>query len=228
VVEWQSPNFQSFQGLWTLAFLSLSLVILLRARTRWRDTVPVVAFIALGLVAMRNLPAAGVVLAPALGRALRAPTARLRAPARPVSVVLLAAVVVLTAFFGVTAYRQQPVDASSYPEEAVAALHDGGLLRGHRIAHQDFVGNYMELKYGADVRVFIDDRVDMFPLEVSNDYHDLLVGKPGALDILDRRGIDVVLWENDKPLVEMLKLSGRWTEQYRDKDWVAYVRKPQP
>jgi hypothetical protein len=26
----------------------------------------------------------------------------------------------------------------------------------------------------------------------------------------------------------MLKLSGRWTEQYRDKDWVAYVRKPQP
>ena len=78
--------------------------------------------------------------------------------------------------------------------------------------------------YTPSTEVFIDDRVDMFPVAVSDDYHDLLVGTPGCLAVLDRHRIDVVLWKSDRPLVEILQLSGRWTERYRDKEWVAFVR----
>src|SRR5205807_1337850 len=71
VVEWHSPDFQSTEGTFALLFLVLALVILFRRRVPWRDALPVVGFVAFGLLAFRNVPAAGVVLAPALGRALR-------------------------------------------------------------------------------------------------------------------------------------------------------------
>jgi hypothetical protein len=229
VVEWRSPDFQSAQGLFTLAFLALSLIVLIKSRTRWRDVLPVVGFLVLGLIAVRNLTAMSIVLAPALGRTLRALPGTAQYEPRPVSRVFLGAVVVLAVLFAVTAGRQDPLDLSSYPEKAIVALQQEGYLpAGHRVAVQDFVGNYLELKYGTDTQVFIDDRVDMFPKDVSNDYHDLLVGTPGALSILDRRNIDVVLWRNDRPLAAMLDLSGHWRQHYRDKQWVAYVRSPVP
>src|SRR6185436_7006245 len=63
---------QSFQGLFTIFFLALALAILFKFRTRWHDVVPVVGFLVLGLVAVRNLPAGageGPAGAPARARA---------------------------------------------------------------------------------------------------------------------------------------------------------------
>jgi hypothetical protein len=204
-------------------------VVLIKARTRWRDVLPVVGFLFLGLIALRNLTAMSIVLAPALGRTLRTTAGTGYREPRPVSRVFLGAIILLAALLAVTAARQDPLDLSAYPVKAIVALEQEGYLpAGHRVAVQDFVGNYLELKYGTDTQVFIDDRVDMFPDDVSNDYHDLLVGKPGALSILDRRNIDVVLWRNDRPLAALLELSGHWREHYRDGQWVAYVRTPVP
>jgi hypothetical protein len=223
VVEWRSPDFQSFSGMFTLIFLLAALVVLLRSRPPWRDLIPVVGFLAMGLVALRNLPAAAIVLAPALGRALRPAEPR---PATPVSPIFLGAVGVLAVLFAVTAAGQDPVDASSYPEETVAALtRDGVLTPQTRMAHQDFVGNYLELKLGTEQPVFIDDRVDMFPTSLSDDYRDLLAGNPGALAILDRWRIDVVLWADDRALVEILRVSGGWTERSHEDGYVVFVRK---
>src|SRR5438477_4740366 len=69
IVEWHSPNFQTAAGEFTLVFLVVALLVLVRRGAPLMDAVPAVAFIALGLVAQRNLPLAAVVLAPALGRA---------------------------------------------------------------------------------------------------------------------------------------------------------------
>src|SRR5690242_11705314 len=145
---------------------------MLRRRVSWTDLLPFLGFFLLGLFAVRNLPAAGVVLAPVLGRILR-PT---NEPRRVTTVApaFAAALAVLTAVFAVTALAPAPVDTTSYPVAAVTFLQRQGLLdNGHRLAHQDWIGNYLELRYAGRVKVFIDDRVDMYPVAVSNDYRDL-------------------------------------------------------
>jgi hypothetical protein len=235
IVEWQSPDFQSSAGRFSLVFLALALVLLVRFRLSWRDVVPTVAFVAAGLVALRNLPVAAIVLAPVLGRALRRsedfagrpastagppPAANLR-----LNRALLATIVAAFVIFGASAFRTTPLRLQSYPVRAVTYLDDQGLLGdGHRLAHQDFVGNYLTLRYGREVRVFVDDRVDMYPSEVSEDYRALLGGKPESLEVLDRRAVDVVLWDRQLALATVLQASGRWTQVFRDDDWVVYRR----
>jgi hypothetical protein len=242
IVEWQSPNFQSAEGRFTLVFLTLAVAVLIRQRVPWRDVVPIVAFAAASFIAVRNVPVLAIVLAPCLGRALRrsehgeprtastaTATAGGAATASRARIQRVAAAVLAAAFllFAVSALSDSTnaLAAGGYPEDAVTFLQHQGLLASpHRLAHQDFVGNYITLRYGTKVLDFIDDRYDMFPVNVSKDYLALLGGKPTALEILDRRRIDVVLWQKDKPLASMLSLSRDWKEIYRKGDWVIYQR----
>ena len=81
-------------------------------------------------------------------------------------------------------------------------------IAGDRVVSHDWVGNYLEFRYGPDqVRVFIDDRVDMYPpagdrrrcrpsTSKRADYQRVLV---------DQRA-SAVLWERSTPL-------GRWLGQ---------------
>ena len=93
---------------------------------------------------------------------------------------LIGAVLVVAAIgFGTTAAADAGVDVSSYPVAATTWLdRHGYLVAPHRVAHQDIVGCYLELRFGPRVQVFIDDRVDMFPVLVSRDYATLLAGVP--------------------------------------------------
>jgi len=71
IIEWRSPDFNTSDGRFALVFVAVALVILTRSKVSWRDLVPVVGFLVISLLALRNLPVAAVVLAPVLGRALR-------------------------------------------------------------------------------------------------------------------------------------------------------------
>ncbi len=230
IVEWMSPNFQAGSGRVALVFLVLALLLLVRARLPWRDVVPVVTFLAAGLVASRNLPITAIVFAPVLGRALRRPES---APARPAEagpqqrINRAVALVLAVAFvlFGVSIFSKPGLRLRSYPEAAVTFLEGEGLLTGERrIAHRDFVGNYLELRYGERVPVFIDDRYDMYPVKVSEDYRQLLQAGPRSLQILDDRGIELVLWDKDHALTNLLVVSRRWQEVHADDDWVVLRR----
>jgi len=129
--------------------------------------------------------------------------------------------------FGVSIWSKPGLRLSSYPGDAAAYLEQEGLLdRSHRIAHQDFVGNYLELRYGTRASVFVDDRYDMYPADVSRDYRRLLGARPETQEILDRREVDVVLWVKDHPLTNLLLVSNRWREVYADDDWI--VLRPNP
>jgi len=228
VVEWMSPDFQSQRA--AFLFLTLALLLLVRARLTWRDVVPSVAFLAAGLLAVRALPLTAVVLAPVLGRILRQPEsqAERRPPAAGsdrVNRVFAGAIAVAFVAFGAAIWSDRPLRLDGYPEATVTFLADEGLLRPpHRLAHPDFVGNYLELRHGRRARVFIDDRYDMYPPAVSRDYRDLLAARPGSLDILERRGVDVVLWEADRPLAGLLWESDDWREVFRRDGWVVFRR----
>ncbi len=230
IVEWMSPDFQHAPARVALIFLVLALLLLVRARLSWRDVVPVVAFMAAGLLAVRNLPIAAVVLAPVLGRVLKRPDSLPPLPPVPASrerlnrvfaVALVAAFVV----FGLSIRTNDPLRLSGYPIAATDFLEESGLLAApHRLAHLDFVGNYFELRFGRRVKVFIDDRYDMYPVEVSQDYSNLLRGRPQWQAILQARQIDVVLWDRDLPLTSLLKSTGQWLEIFADGDWVVLRR----
>ena len=230
IIEWMSPNFQRQPGRFALMFLVLALLLMIRARLSWRDVVPVVAFMAAGLLAMRNIPITAIVMAPVLGRVLKRPDSLppLPPPApsrqrinRVFAVTIAAAFVI----FGLTVRSNEPLDLIGYPIEATDFLEESGLLAApHRILHQDFVGNYFELRFGRKVKVFIDDRYDMYPVTVPRDYRRLLGGAPQWQAILQTRQIDVVLWDKDLPLTSLLKSSGQWLEIYAEGDWVVLRR----
>src|SRR5205085_5968661 len=127
------------------------------------------------------------------------------------------AIVALAVVVGVSASQGTPLDLRAYPVGALDYVRGAGLLEGdHRLATQDFVGNYLDLVEGPHARTFVDDRFDMLPRQLLLDYIDLLSGKPGWEQQLDRYGIDVVLWERDKPLAELLRLSPAWAVVYHD------------
>jgi hypothetical protein len=230
IVEWMSPNFQSGPGRIALIFLVVALLLLVRARLIWRDVVPVVVFLAAGLFASRNLPLAAIAFAPALGRTLRRPESApaRRSPGADQDRINRALALVLTlgfVLFGASVLRTGPLSLERYPVDAATALAQQGFLDGtHNIVHMDFVGNYLELRFGRQVPVFIDDRYDMYPTAVSHDYIELLAAGPRSLRILDDRHVEVVLWHKDDPLAVLLTTSGRWRQTQAFGEWVVLER----
>ena len=230
VREWHSPNFQGSEGLFTLIFLTLALVLLLRGRRSlaWRDIIPSLGFLVLGLLALRNLPMLGVAVAPMLGRAMRPDAAAPAGPERGSSFVnRVMAVVLLAAYllFAINALTNGGVDAHGYPYQAVNFMQRHGLgPSAHRAVEQDIIGCYLILRYGEDAHVFIDDRVDMYPLDISHEYEDLLYGHDNALRILDRNKVDVILWDRTLPLVVIAKTSGHWHQVFVKNGWAVLVR----
>lgn len=232
IVEWRSPTFGDRVGLLSLLCLVTSLVIVARARTQWSALVPVVGFVAAGFVAQRNIPMAAVVLAPALGRALRPPAPALSPieltpspPPRPLNLVFAAAVAAAMLVFAVAGLRGPGLDLAPYPVAAVSWADEHGLVGApRRVVTQDHVGGYLILRFGREAQVFIDDRVDMYPVTVSRDYRTLLHGRGNALAVLDRHRVDAVIWKVDAPLATILDATGRWHRVYSDSGWAVFLR----
>ncbi|MGH9149357.1 MAG: hypothetical protein ACRD0F_03360, partial [Acidimicrobiales bacterium] len=138
---------------------------------------------------------------------------------------LAAVMVVAGAALVAGAARGPGLDLERYPVAAAGWLDGAGYFTpGRRVAATDVAGGYLVLRRGREARVFVDDRVDMYPLAVSRDYLDLLRGRPGAREILDRYGIEAVLWPDDRALVAILEASGGWRVAFAEERWVVLVR----
>ncbi|GAC1320440.1 MAG: hypothetical protein NVSMB16_15680 [Acidimicrobiales bacterium] len=244
IVEWHSPNFQTPNHFLTLVFVVASLVVLLRCRVPWAQLVPVCGFLALGLVAARNLGPFGVVLAPALASALSS-ASRVGALAErggrwgPRAEWLLArswlrggsalAVATVGAVFVIGALGRPALDLGSYPVGAVdEAARTGRLGAEHRIAATDVVGCYLLWRAGPATKVFIDDRYDMYPTRVALDAGTIGAARDDASVVLDRYGVDTVIWSTSQALPMQLRALGGWREQWRDAHWALLVRGPAP
>jgi hypothetical protein len=235
IVEWRSPDFHRAGGMFALVFLVLALALLFRSRVSWRDLVPSAVFVAACLYSVRNLGLTAVVLAPVLGRAVRRPESS-PSPRPPVGTspvrlrlnrALLVTIGLAFAVFAASIFASPGLELAPYPAAAVTYLDQQGLLRQpHRLAHQDFVGNYLILRYGTKASVFVDDRYDMYPVSVSRDYDKLLHGGGDSMEVLHRRQVDVVLWERKLPLPALLRATGVWSEAFQDSDWVVLTKRP--
>ena len=223
IVEWQSPDFQAASGVVMLGGLVVAVVVLARSRLTWRDALPVAAFVALGLSSQRNMAPLGVVLAPALARAMSTgEESRVGSEAFRVVVTGFAVAAVVGALFST---QGAAIDTSNYPVRSVAWLERNGRFEApHRVATMDFVGNYLELRRGARGDVFIDDRADMFPISLERDYRAMRDGTDRGPAALDRWRIDTVLWRSDDAFPQRLRASGEWDVGVRQKGWIVLVR----
>jgi len=249
IVEWKSPDFQTVAPLFALAFIAVGLVLAFRTRTPLVHSLPFVAFLVLGLISSRNLASACVVLAPLLAAALQPttlsparqdvipvgdddpPRASDGAAVRPTRDPLLRAMGVVLAVvavvFAAGVYRGPGLYLKSYPTAAETYLIENHLVRGHRIATQDFVGDYRSLIEGpSSSGVFIDDRYDMYPVAVATDYRTLLVAGARAPAVLQKWDIDEIVWQEGAGLPALLRLTGGWRQVFSGGGFDVLVRDP--
>lgn len=222
MVEWQPPAFDSIPQ-WVFLLQVLAAMVLLVRHPRWRAALPTVAFVGASLLAVRNVPAASLVMLPGMAAAARGLGTVDGAARSHLTAGAVAALVGLGAVLTASSMAQADTDLRAYPEEVVTWMEDHDLIGTDvRVVSRDFVGNYLTARYGPDrARVFIDDRVDMYPPSVVRDYHVLLDGEPGWDEVLRRHRADAVLWDRAEPLAQLLVASPDWEVVHSDDEWLV-------
>jgi hypothetical protein len=94
---------------------------------------------------------------------------------------------------------------------------------GAHVVSRDYVGNYLEVRYGPDVKVFLDDRYDLFPASVVEDFTLLNNGRIGWNDVLDRYETSAVIWPTNEALGQLLADSPRWRIVYSDQEFLIAI-----
>jgi hypothetical protein len=103
-------------------------------------------------------------------------------------------------------------------------MDDAGLSpESVRYVHQDFVGNYLGLRYEAPV-AWIDDRFELHRPELVADYVVLLDASSEWSEVLDRYDAEVLLWPSDAPLTQLVGDVAGWSVVYVDEDWSVLCR----
>jgi hypothetical protein len=223
VVEWKAPTFDTGSQLAFLGMIGLAVVLLAR-RPCWRTALPLAVFVPAALLGQRNVVVASVVLVPGLAQGiagLGSVTGTERRQPFRVGMVAVAAVAVLLVSSTASGrvYRLGP-----YPVAAVTWLQDQGMLgSSSRVVAPDFVGNYLEARFGTTVPVWIDDRYDMVPEDVARDNAKLVFVNRGWDEVLGRRGTTAVLWASNEPLGTLLLGSPQWRIVYSDSHWLVAI-----
>jgi hypothetical protein len=226
VVEWKPPDYSQWSQWVVAGLLALSALLLVR-HLRWRIAVPLAVFGVLGLTSQRNQLVLLLVLAPTLASLLPAVGPAVAAVRRPILRPARVVVVALAVLFALVGLQEPHLSLGAYPETASVWMDDEGLWGpDSRVVAPDFVGNLREAQAGADARVFFDDRVDMYPIEVVDDYLVLHDAEEGWEEVLDRRGATAVLWEDDAPLGRALGDAPGWEVVHRSDGWSVFVPSP--
>lgn len=225
IVEWQPPQWNSWGQRFFAAQLVLAVVVLLLRNRRWRTVLPLLAFGIAALTSMRNIPQASLALIPGMALGLAGlgsiDGSRRRAILRPALAALVALGVLMTA----ASMTGPDTDLEGYPTASLRWMRQEEMLDlDDRVVSRDFVGNYLHYRYGPEeVRTYIDDRVDMYPVALVRDYSSLLDRDGPYQAVLDRARPTAVLWERDSPLGRWLERSSKWDVVHRDADWLVAV-----
>jgi len=223
VVEWQSPGFRRPAELVYLGLVLLTLALLVRAGT-WRLAFPALMLVGASLYAQRNIVLAVVVLVAVAARCAPA-WGSLRAGDRPGLGRPLAAMAgAVTALVVVGTLLTPVASLESYAGNPVAWL-ESQPWSGGRTATEVRTGNMFEVLDVGPASVFIDDRFDLMPDDVFDDYLTLVQGRLDWSVVLDEYDIDSVVWSRQAPLASLLQTSSAWRVSYQDNDWLVACRR---
>jgi hypothetical protein len=171
-------------------------------RRRWGVLVGSLGLVALGLSAGRLLPLAAITLVPWVASGIGG-LAGIELPSRRIQQAFVA-IGAATALLGLVWIATGPsYDLGRYPTAAVDWLEDRGLAGSDdvRVVSHDYVGNYLDWRFGDRANTFVDDRAGA---DAMLDYHALLELEDGWEAALARTDADVLVWSSDEPLVDEL------------------------
>ncbi|MFV0317280.1 MAG: hypothetical protein ACK5O2_10020 [Microthrixaceae bacterium] len=219
--EWRPASFgQPLVWIFALvAILALYGVLAVRrdGRIRWGSVTAVVMLSAMGASALRLLPIAAISLCgfAAMGisqvSSMRASAVTLRRAVAGLGVVLLALAAVM-------ALLGPHTDLERYPVEEVDWLQERSLVADPevRLIENDFVGNYLEFRFGAEANAWVDDRPSVQTLL---DYVTMRATDPGWQEALERADPDVVLWKREGPFMDALLEDPSWSVALTTEDF---------
>jgi hypothetical protein len=242
IVEWFSPDFhQVFLRPFEAMFFLLIGGFALRRPSLYEFLLTVVALF-LALQSVRNIALFVAATTPVLINtygswwkefaAARKWTFNL--PPRPlfaaITAVVLVAILSLTlARVGsaIAPERQQQLDASSYPVGAAdwLAAHPNV---GTHMFNQYGWGGYLANRFYPEQnrRVFIFGEAALMGDPLLNEYEDVVSLRPDWKQVMDRYGVDYVVYNKGEALANVLATEPDWTVVYSDDVAVIYVRAP--
>jgi hypothetical protein len=223
VLEWQSPKFIHIGQRAFLAEVVLAIVLVAR-RPAWRTVLPLALFTAAALLGVRNVVIAATVLVPGIAAGLAGLSDLTGEERKPIFRPVLATIAVLGLLSTVVAASGDVYSFKGYPVAAITWAERNHLLdAGAHVVSRDYVGNYLEVRYGPDVKVFLDDRYDLFPASVVEDFTLLNNGRIGWNDVLDRYETSAVIWPTNEALGQLLADSPRWRIVYSDQEFLIAI-----
>ena len=239
IQEWQAPDFHNLNVqpfLWLL-LLSLGAVGASRRRLALTDFLLLAGFAYLGFLAARNIALFALAAPPVLsrhaghalsvtGRVLHLKPLEGATPARLrrlnvilLGVVCLAVLVKLASV--VPAAANADYFSQKLPLAAVQAV--GQSAPPGKLFNSYNYGGYLVWAL-RDYPVFVDGRTDLYNDEIISEWLAAVRAEPGWEDILESRGVGVILIEPEMPLASVLEHQSGWKELYRDELAVVYER----
>ena len=237
IAEWQSPNFHEPAH---LAFLALIVAVGLNGGRNTPGWLVALSWIgiAVGLLALRNIPVAGVFCMPTLAFGLESrlrersaqkttrPMNSSRALGRRVMELMTALVVVVGSM---AVLIPRPLTAAIDKELAerfpVAAVDRLMRIRPDaRVLAEYGWGGYVIYRMNATGgRVFVDGRNDMYSEQILEDYSTIRDAGPGWQALVARYGVEAILLPPETTLTRGPAVSAGWCEVYRDATQVLYL-----
>ena len=225
VIEWQSPDFRSRWGIALALWIGVFIAAVARGRHRVsrRDLIVTVPMLLLALWALRNIAVAPLIGLPVVARAFAVETDAPERFSKAFLTAATAAIVLIGMIVGVSAAGEPNFAVESYPVQSMRYIANHDLL-GSRVFTDDADAGYVILAYSPEQRVFMDDRYDMYPTKLINDYFVVSGGMPGWSRALDRYGVDVVVWARQGALTALLDKSPFWEHVHTDTTHAVWVR----
>lgn len=241
IVEWFSPDFhQTYLRPFEAMVFLLIIGFALRKPNLYEFLLALVA-LGLALQSVRNIALFVAVATPILISSYSQYWKELAAargwkfalPPRPffaavtaLVLVLISVVTVVRLAGAISPANQRSLDASSYPIAAadwLAAHPDVGT----RMYNQYGWGGYLAYRFYPDAnrRVFIFGEAALMGDPLLNDYEDIQTLRSDWRALLDRYGVDYVVYNRGEALANVLATQPDWTLAYEDSVAVIYVRK---
>jgi len=240
IVEWFSPDFHQVYLRPFEAMIFLVIIGFALRRPSLYELLLAVVALGLALQSVRNVALFVAVATPVMittysaywKELSRARGWKLELPPRRIfaviTVIVLAVIILATTLHiadSVSPARQQSLDASSYPVGAANWLQAHPEV-GTRMYNQYGWGGYLAYRFYPEPnrRVFIFGEAALMGDPLLNEYQDVQTLRSDWKQVLDKYGVDYIVYNRGEALANVLATQPEWTLAYQDSVAVIYVR----
>ena len=244
IVEWFSPDFHQvylrpFEAMVFLVVIGFALkrpsiyevlLTLVALGLALQSVRNVALFVAVATPVMINTYAAyWKELSTARNWHLELPPRRIFAAITSVVLVIIVLATTLHIADSVSPARQKSLDTASYPVGAADWLEAHPEV-GTKMYNQYGWGGYLAYRFYPEPnrRVFIFGEAALMGDPLLNEYQDVQTLRSDWKEVLDRYGVDYIVYNRGEALANVLATQPEWTLAYQDSVAVIYVRKQNP